>query len=268
MGFMQRFERSLETSTADAFARVFGGELTPLEVENALRREAGDKLQELPDGQLLSPNHFVVTLSPSDAERFAADEATSPRVVSRHLDTYLYDQDWGVVGDVVVEFKQSDDLRSGQFRLTSSCDDEVDARDIPGRIGGSAPASNVDRDEDNPVTRDGYGIERDWEGAAPDGADGSYAVAVLMDKADESRKFVVNPGQTLIGRGNDVDMRVADTGISRHHATIDWNGSVATISDLNSTNGTSVNGIRISQWQLDDGDEIVMGHTHLILRIQ
>jgi len=25
MGFMQRFERSLETSTSDAFARVFGG---------------------------------------------------------------------------------------------------------------------------------------------------------------------------------------------------------------------------------------------------
>lgn len=77
MGFMQRFERSLENSTSDAFARVFGGALTPLEVEHALRRESGDKLQELPDGQLLSPNHFIVTLSPGDAQRFANDEATS-----------------------------------------------------------------------------------------------------------------------------------------------------------------------------------------------
>ena len=125
MGFMQRFERSLENSTSDAFARVFGGALTPLEVEHALRRESGDKLQELPDGQLLSPNHFIVTLSPGDAQRFANDEATSPRVVSRHLDSYLYDQDWGVVGDVVVEFTESDDLRDGQYRLMSECNDKV-----------------------------------------------------------------------------------------------------------------------------------------------
>lgn len=69
MGFMQRFERSLENSTSDAFARVFGGALTPLEVEHALRRESGDKLQELPDGQLLSPNHFIVTLSPGGRRR-------------------------------------------------------------------------------------------------------------------------------------------------------------------------------------------------------
>jgi len=94
MGFMQRFERSLENSTSDAFARVFGGALTPLEVEHALRRESGDKLQELPDGQLLSPNHFIVTLSPGDAQRFANDEATSTPTFMTRTGVWLVTSLW------------------------------------------------------------------------------------------------------------------------------------------------------------------------------
>ncbi|WQD13207.1 MAG: FHA domain-containing protein [Lawsonella clevelandensis] len=73
------------------------------------------------------------------------------------------------------------------------------------------------------------------------------------------------PGTTLVGRGDDVDFRIPDTGVSRHHAKIEWNGAVATLTDLNSTNGTAVNGIRISQWQLANGDEIIMGHSHFII---
>lgn len=259
MGFMQRFERSLETSTADAFARVFGGALTPLEVENALRREAGDKLQELPDGQLLSPNHFLVSLSPSDFQRFAEDEATSPRVVSRHLDSYLYDQDWGVVGDVVVEFAESDDLRAGQYRLMSECNDKVDARQLPRSIGknaNSGPASNI-----TPVSAAAA------EPSEADADEDKLRTAILLDKVTEMRLCVLNPGTTLVGRGDDVDFRVPDTGVSRHHAKIEWNGAVATLTDLNSTNGTAVNGIRISQWQLAHGDEIIMGHSHFIIDI-
>ena len=260
MGFMQRFERSLETSTSDAFARVFGGALTPLEVENALRREAGDKLQELPDGQLLSPNHFLVTLSPSDFQRFADDEATSPRVVSRHLESYLYDQDWGVVGDVVVEFTKSDDLHAGQYRLMSECNDKVDARQLPRSIGSaanSAPASNI-----------APGQEAAAEPSEEDEDAEGFRAAMLLDKVTGTRLCMLSPGTTLVGRGDDVDFRIPDTGVSRHHAKIEWNGAVATLTDLNSTNGTAVNGIRISQWQLANGDEIIMGHSHFIIEIR
>ena len=282
MGFMQRFERSLENSTSDAFARVFGGALTPLEVEHALRRESGDKLQELPDGQLLSPNHFIVTLSPGDAQRFANDEATSPRVVSRHLDSYLYDQDWGVVGDVVVEFTEPDDLRDGQYRLMSECNDKVDARQLPRFIStrSTGPASNISPNATAFGNNGGnnHGDTDNTNGAGSDGIRGGGSgaqnnagishTAMLVDKESGNTLCVLSPGATLVGRGDDVVFRIPDTGVSRHHARIDWDGVTATITDLNSTNGTAVNGIRISQWQLSNNDEIIMGHTHFLIRIQ
>lgn len=271
MGFMQRFERSLETSTADAFARVFGGELTPLEVEKALRREAGDKLQELPDGQLLAPNYYVVTLSPADAERFANDEATSPRVISRHLDSYLFDQDWGVIGDVVIEFEESAELHSGQFRLVSECDDRVDSSDQHDNFGNHYGGINEHQPPQQPQSGVGAlgqaGASNPGAAASGSVEHNDYTVATLIDHDSGTRLFVLNPGETLIGRGDDVDFRIPDTGVSRHHATITWNGSTATLSDLKSTNGTAVNDIRISQWQLADGDVITMGHTRLTLRI-
>lgn len=255
---MQRFERSLETSAADAFARVFGGALTPLEMENALRREAGDKLQELPDGQLLSPNHFTVTLSSSDFQRFADNEATSPRVVSRHLDSYFYDQNWGVVGDVVVEFTSSQELHTGQYHLTSECNENVDARQLPRSLAHSTtPATNITPDSEAAV--------ESTDGAS--GAAGKYT-ATLVDKITGTCLYTLHPGTTTVGRGDDVDFRIPDTGVSRHHATIEWNGAVATITDLNSTNGTAVNGVRVSQWQLSNGDEIILGHSHILITIK
>jgi len=47
---------------------------------------------------------------------------------------------------------------------------------------------------------------------------------------------------------------------------ISWNGHQATLSDLGSTNGTTVNGNPVQTWQLNDGDVIRIGHSTLVYR--
>lgn len=63
-------------------------------------------------------------------------------------------------------------------------------------------------------------------------------------------------GITVIGRSPDSDVVVNDARISRHHLQIEVNGPTVTIEDMGSTNGTYVNGNRVTKHELSDGDKI------------
>jgi hypothetical protein len=70
---------------------------------------------------------------------------------------------------------------------------------------------------------------------------------------------------TRLGRGTDVDIRIDDPGVSRHHAEIVL-GTDTTIRDLGSTNGTLVNGRMITSVVLEEGARIQLGTTTLTFR--
>jgi pSer/pThr/pTyr-binding forkhead associated (FHA) protein len=51
----------------------------------------------------------------------------------------------------------------------------------------------------------------------------------------------------VIGRGSDADITIADAGTSRRHVEILWDGERAMVRDMNSTNGTQLDGRRITE---------------------
>lgn len=68
---------------------------------------------------------------------------------------------------------------------------------------------------------------------------------------------------TRIGRGADTDIRIDDPGVSRHHAEVRI-GADTVLRDLGSTNGTYVNGERLTaDHRLADGDIISIGAVNL-----
>jgi pSer/pThr/pTyr-binding forkhead associated (FHA) protein len=73
-------------------------------------------------------------------------------------------------------------------------------------------------------------------------------------------------GRNVIGRGTDADIRLPDTGVSRKHVDVVLESGTAVAEDLGSTNGTLVNGRRISRQPLADGDVIRIGHSVLVYR--
>lgn len=75
--------------------------------------------------------------------------------------------------------------------------------------------------------------------------------------------YAVTADETLIGRNPTTDITLLDEGISREHALILWDEDADefSIEDLQSTNGTKVNGKRVRSATLSDGDEIQVGHT-------
>lgn len=73
-------------------------------------------------------------------------------------------------------------------------------------------------------------------------------------------EYLLKPEESLtIGREPDNTIIVNDSMVSRHHARIDWASESYTIQDLDSRNGTFVNGRRVRRRRrLSDGDEITL----------
>ncbi|OBG77918.1 MULTISPECIES: DUF3662 and FHA domain-containing protein [unclassified Mycobacterium] len=100
------------------------------------------------------------------------------------------------------------------------------------------------------------------------GGYGAAGTSVTLQLDDGSgRTYQLREGSNIVGRGQDAQFRLPDTGVSRRHLEIRWDGQVALLSDLNSTNGTTVNNAPVQEWQLADGDVIRLGHSEIIVRI-
>jgi hypothetical protein len=95
---------------------------------------------------------------------------------------------------------------------------------------------------------------------------GGAAVTLQLDDGS-GRTYQLREGANVIGRGQDAQFRLPDTGVSRRHLEIRWDGQIALLADLNSTNGTTVNNAPVQEWQLADGDVIRLGHSEIIVRV-
>ncbi|KAA2263732.1 DUF2662 domain-containing protein [Solihabitans fulvus] len=92
--------------------------------------------------------------------------------------------------------------------------------------------------------------------------------AVLQLDDGSNRTYNLKQGGNVVGRGQDADFRLPDTGVSRRHLEITWDGQSAMLADLGSTNGTTVNGTPVQTWQLAEGDVVRIGHSSLMFRTQ
>lgn len=89
------------------------------------------------------------------------------------------------------------------------------------------------------------------------------AVVVRQGK-EPGRVFEIRGDKLTIGRSRDSDVFLEDLAVSRLHATVFRDeGGQYIVRDENSANGTTVNGQRIGEHVLDEGDEIALGQTVL-----
>jgi hypothetical protein len=83
----------------------------------------------------------------------------------------------------------------------------------------------------------------------------------------DGRRHSLSRARTVIGRGTDADITIADAGSSRKHAEVLWDGERAMMRDLGSTNGTKVNGQKLREAALPTDTTITIGRTDLVFRI-
>ena len=91
--------------------------------------------------------------------------------------------------------------------------------------------------------------------------DGRRLVSVLLEGLFSQDLVEIPAGSKfLVGRGDSVHLRFpTDMELSRQHFTIEFDDESVVLRDLQSTNGTRVNGKRIEETRLFDGDFINAG---------
>lgn len=81
------------------------------------------------------------------------------------------------------------------------------------------------------------------------------------------KRYLLTASRTSVGRDSSADIQIDDSGLSRKHFEILWDGSKAGIRDLGSTNGTKVDGRAMTESPLQNESRISAGRSEFTFRI-
>jgi hypothetical protein len=272
-------ERLLERVFERSTARLFRAHPQAVQVERRVER-AMDRARATADGRTVVPARYRVRLHPVDLAEVAGASGGPDALAHRLADAALafarahgyhlparpsvaLVRDPSVVRgvievDVVVAFGDGS-------RPAAPMPDREDAADA------TVPPSPPDREQPAGSEAAGPaagGIRGDDGGtmvfrrpvAAP-----TRAVLRLAPRDGVERVIEVDGRPLTLGRSPDNGLVLDDPRVSRHHARLQARRGTLVISDLGSTNGSRVNGIRVDECVLGAGDRVVLGDTVLIV---
>jgi hypothetical protein len=278
VGLFDRLEAGIERAVQGTFARHLRSAVHPVEIASHIRRAMDDRAVTA-SGRAIVPNQFVIELSPGDYDRLAPDLESVEMDLVAAAEEHCDGQHYQPAGPIDIIFEEHDDLETGVFRLRPAKASRPRATGMTGQHRAVRPS-------------DLSGSPRDLGPAAPAAAGAAAAGVAPQDDASPEqpappRPRRVNPADrpwldvdgeryplmgamTILGRDDSADIILDDPGISRRHSelrvTTDGPHFVTTIRDLGSTNGTYVNGERVSTTHLEDGDRVTVGRTSITFR--
>jgi len=230
---LRDFERSLERLFEGGFARAFKTRLHPRAIATELRKEMdASRLADI--GGVLVHNEFTVEVSPGDFAELETARQKLERELADFLAAHAREFGYRLAGPATVELKAA--------------------------TGASAPAGGAFRV-----------ASRLAEGTAPPAGHTAVMTAAELATGSKQAGFLVVEGKrilldravTVIGRSLQSDIPVGDPAASRAHAELRRVGDNYYLFDSESTNGTFLNGERVEEAVLAEGDVILIGETEL-----
>lgn len=243
---LRKLEKGLEKVIEAPFAKVFKSGVHPLEVGKRI-------LSALEDGRVVGinqevvvPNRYKCLLSPEDYERLTYYLNAMAGELEAMIIDYCREREYLLPARPAVSFSVSGELEEGEFEIEAS---------LSG--GGGTPHHD---------TRGAV-----LEEAGREGGEGRIPVTgylVIEDGPGRGNSFRLETQETTLGRLPGNDIVIGDPKVSRHHAVVVKGPEGFVIRDLGSTNGTFVNGRRVSERLLAPGDLIVLGDTRLRFQLE
>lgn len=294
MGLFDRLEAGIERAVQGTFAKHLRSAVHPVEIASTIRRAMDDRAVSS-SGRAIVPNVFTVELSPGDYDRLHPDLADVEMDLVAAAEEHCEGQRYQPAGPFDIIFEEHDDLETGVFRIrpskasrpratgTTGSERAVQRPSTPDAAGPPpahvapraalpppaappAPAAPVARAPRAPVAREPEPAPAPPVAAAPRRVNPADRPWLDVD----GERYPLMGAITILGRDDVADIILDDPGISRRHSelrvTTDGPRFVTTIRDLGSTNGTYVNGERITSEHLQDGDRITVGRTSITFR--
>ena len=236
---MSRVERFFERLVERPSARLFRTKLQPVQIlrriERAMESERGT------DGRRgLVPDQYVVHIHPDDLALLTAPEQTAAELASGAL-TFARSHGYALRDRPRVTLQPDPRLRSGEVEVDATASPLAEAPE------GELAVDAGTRVFEVPVVR------------APD------VTIEVREPNQPSRHIPANGAPINIGRGPECELVLRDSRVSRRHARLTARDGLLVLTDLGSTNGTRVNGHRVTEVVLGAGDQILLGETVLTI---
>jgi len=251
------------------FSRTFKSSVQPVELARKLAKEMDDH-KTISVHRVYVPDEYTIYLNPADREQFAAYETQMRSELAEYLVEHARREGYSVPARPLVLLESDDDLVVGTFGIAvSTRGDEAAEEELPPAA--PPPAPPVARPASAPPVPPAPATVP----LAPPVAASLGATMVFQQPPEPERPtevatleypggvFTIEERVTVIGRSSDCDLTVEDANVSRRHAEIRRIGDGYSLVDLDSTNGTEVNGQRIQETALMSGDVIEVGTTRI-----
>ena len=245
MNLLNKIENRLEKLFNEIFTRADRNSIKPIEMALGIVREMQKKSVE-GIKKTYSPNIFTIKLNSVDYENISTYRNTLTGDLTEYIIQYAVENNLHFINKPEIIFEADENTARGKINIEG----EMLEQSIQAESG---PTEDEIYEEDT--------CERTSKIK-------SKTTPVLIEITRSGLPVHPIYQKTSIGRSQDCDIVVDDIGVSRHHLMVrtEDDGSISA-EDLRSTNGTYLNGERISSSILSDGDEILIGKTKLLFRI-
>lgn len=231
------FERLFERPSA----RLFRARLHPVQVLRAVER-AMERERRVEAGRTLVPDRFTVRLHPTDLAGLAPADGLPVELASGAL-AFARRHGYVLVARPRVAVIADPAGHPGESQVEARFSDPSSGPDL----GELEAAANRTRVFVVPASR------------------GPRATLAVREPNRPPRRVVADGGTLTIGRAETNGLALADPRASRHHARLVARDGLLILTDLESTNGTRVNGQAIRELAVGAGDEILIGDSVLLV---
>lgn len=244
---LSRFEHGIERLMEGTTGSLFRQQVQPVEIGRKLERSMLSQ-KRASVGTSLVPNHFVVRLHPKDFAQFAEYRHGLARQMEAWLAQVATQRNLSVIDRIKVEIEE--DL--GATRRSP----KIDATISDGR----RKSSPVRRPTTSPAQATAA-----YQTGMP--APGSSAVLRIVDGVLRGKEIALDEGTTTVGRSPDNMIVLDASDVSRRHARFEFSDGRLRVHDLQSTNGTRVNGDPIRVSDVEEGDDILIGSQRMTVSL-
>jgi hypothetical protein len=253
MSVLRSIEQKIEGLFEGIFGRAFRTHVQPVELARKLAKEM-DEHRTISVSRVYVPNEYSVYLSDSDREQFAGYEGSLIGELQDYLAEHARRETYALLTPPKVLMLTDADLAIGEFGIATRM---------------VQPEGTRGPKLDEPESQVEPGATMIYKAKAPQPTEAASPVELGIEEESwmltlNGRTHAVSGARVVLGRSKDCDVQVEDSNVSRRHAELRREGPAWWLVDLESTNGTELNGKRVKRAKLSDGDTITLGGSDLV----
>jgi hypothetical protein len=253
MSVLRTIEQKIEGLFEGMFGRAFRTHVQPVELARKLAKEM-DEHRTISVSRVYVPNEYSIYLSEADREQFAGYEGSLVGELQDYLVEHGRRESYAMLTPPKVLMKTDADLAIGEFGIATRM---------------VQPEGRKGPQLDEPEAQVQPGATMIYKAKAPQPTEAASPVDLGVEEEAYSltlngRQYALEGGKAVLGRSKDSDIQVEDANVSRRHAELRREGSTWWVVDLDSTNGTELNGKAVRRARLSDGDTITLGDAELV----